>query len=117
MPMTDHAARWPPPRGHGRERDVAAARAAIPEQALAPPYVHRVLPQLMGPGPLLFAVCPICRHRAARPRVGSPLVTTSASAPTAPLVVRTVPVDLADLPLLDLLPEQEPVSWLRRGEG
>jgi len=32
-------------------------------------------------------------------------------------VVRTVPVDLADLPLLDLLPQQEPVSWLRRGEG
>jgi menaquinone-specific isochorismate synthase len=31
--------------------------------------------------------------------------------------VRTVPVDLADLPLLDLLPEQDPVSWLRRGEG
>jgi menaquinone-specific isochorismate synthase len=26
-------------------------------------------------------------------------------------------VDLADLPLLDLLPEQHPVSWLRRGEG
>ena len=36
---------------------------------------------------------------------------------SAPLVVRTVPVDLADLPLLDLLPRQEPVSWLRRGEG
>lgn len=32
-------------------------------------------------------------------------------------MVRTVPVDLADLPLLDLLPEQDPVSWLRRGEG
>jgi len=48
-------------------------------------------------------------------------VTTPASAPSpgpaAPLVVRTVPVDLADLPLLDLLPQQEPVSWLRRGEG
>jgi len=26
-------------------------------------------------------------------------------------------VDLADLPLLDLLPRDEPVSWLRRGEG
>ena len=36
---------------------------------------------------------------------------------SAPLVVRTVPVDLADLPLLDLLPRQDPVSWLRRGEG
>ncbi len=48
-------------------------------------------------------------------------MTIPASAPTggsaAPLVVRTVPVDLADLPLLDLLPEHEPVSWLRRGEG
>lgn len=55
------------------------------------------------------------------PGVRSPLVTTpaSASAPgaPAPLIVRTVPVDLADIPLLDLLPEQEPVSWLRRGEG
>ncbi len=44
-------------------------------------------------------------------------MTTPASAPTAPLVVRTVPVDLAELPLLDLLPEQDPVSWIRRGEG
>ncbi len=44
-------------------------------------------------------------------------MTTPASASTAPLVVRTVPVDLADLPLLDLLPEQDPVSWIRRGEG
>jgi len=44
-------------------------------------------------------------------------VTTPASSSTAPLVVRTVPVDLADLPLLDLLPEQDPVSWIRRGEG
>ncbi|PKH43832.1 isochorismate synthase [Nocardioides alpinus] len=48
-------------------------------------------------------------------------MTTPASAPaggpSAPLVVRTVPVDLADLPLLELLPEQDPVSWLRRGEG
>ena len=35
----------------------------------------------------------------------------------APLRVRTVPVDLGGLPLLDLLPEQHPVSWLRRGEG
>jgi menaquinone-specific isochorismate synthase len=31
--------------------------------------------------------------------------------------VRSVPVDLADLALLDLLPDQQPVSWLRRGEG
>ncbi len=34
-----------------------------------------------------------------------------------PLRVRTIPVDLAGLHLLDLLPEQHPVSWLRRGEG
>ena len=41
------------------------------------------------------------------------------TAPSA-LVVRTVPLDgadLAGLPLLDLLPEDSPVSWLRRGEG
>lgn len=48
-------------------------------------------------------------------------MTTPVSAPgpgpAAPLIVRSVPVDLADLPLLDLLPRQEPVSWLRRGEG
>lgn len=44
-------------------------------------------------------------------------MTTPASASTPPLVVRTVPVDPSDLPLLDLLPRQEPVSWLRRGEG
>jgi menaquinone-specific isochorismate synthase len=48
-------------------------------------------------------------------------VTTPASGSqpglAAPLVVRTVPVDLADVPLLDLLPEQDHVSWLRRGEG
>ena len=44
-------------------------------------------------------------------------MTTPASASTPPLVVRTVPVDLADLPLLDLLPRHEAVSWLRRGEG
>ena len=31
--------------------------------------------------------------------------------------MRTVPVDLTDVPLLDLLPEQDHVSWLRRGEG
>ena len=35
-------------------------------------------------------------------------MTIPASASTPPLVVRTVPVDLADLPLLDLLPRHEP---------
>jgi menaquinone-specific isochorismate synthase len=48
-------------------------------------------------------------------------VTTPASGTqpglAAPLRVRTVPVDLGGLPLLDLLPEQHAVSWLRRGEG
>ena len=46
-------------------------------------------------------------------------MTTPASqpGPAAPLVVRTVAVDLADLALLDLLPRDQPVSWLRRGEG
>lgn len=48
-------------------------------------------------------------------------MTTPASAasagPSAPLVVRTVPVELADLELLDLLPREQPVSWMRRGEG
>ncbi|RYB93554.1 isochorismate synthase [Nocardioides oleivorans] len=48
-------------------------------------------------------------------------MTPPSSAPqagqAAPLVVRTIPVDQADLPLLDLLPQQDPVSWLRRGEG
>ncbi|WP_249423893.1 isochorismate synthase [Nocardioides coralli] len=34
-----------------------------------------------------------------------------------PLVVRTVALDLAATPLLDLLPDRDPVTWLRRGEG
>jgi menaquinone-specific isochorismate synthase len=48
-------------------------------------------------------------------------VTTPASGSqpglAAPLVVRTVPVDLGSVPLLDLLPERDHVSWLRRGVG
>ncbi len=40
---------------------------------------------------------------------------------SSPLVVRSVPLDqsdtLADTPLLDLLPQDAPVAWLRRGEG
>ena len=53
-------------------------------------------------------------------------VTTSASpgpqgAIDAPLVARTVSVDASELDalgsLLDLLPPDHPVSWLRRGEG
>jgi len=37
--------------------------------------------------------------------------------PEAPLVVRTVAADLGDRNLLDLLPEDSPVAWLRRGDG
>ncbi len=54
------------------------------------------------------------------PRVGFPLVTTSAtpSAEAGRLVVRTVALDLDPAtPLLDLLPADVPVTWLRRGEG
>ncbi len=37
---------------------------------------------------------------------------------TPPLVVRTVPLELpADASLLDMLPEDHPVTWLRRGDG
>ncbi|WP_340540858.1 isochorismate synthase [Nocardioides sp. GXZ039] len=36
----------------------------------------------------------------------------------SPLVVRTTAIELPDaLSLVDLLPESEPVAWLRRGEG
>ncbi|WP_235737426.1 hypothetical protein [Nocardioides alcanivorans] len=42
-------------------------------------------------------------------------------APAADLTIRTVPIDLADLPangdLLALLPTDESVSWVRQGEG
>ncbi len=65
----------------------------------------------------MFTVSPICGSVVRTSGVGSCLVTSPSSAPAAPLIVRTVPVDLADLPLLDLLPREEPVSWIRRGEG
>jgi menaquinone-specific isochorismate synthase len=39
------------------------------------------------------------------------------SAEVAPLVVRTVLLDLPDADLLDVLPLDDPVAWLRRGEG
>jgi menaquinone-specific isochorismate synthase len=42
---------------------------------------------------------------------------SSESAAATPLVVRTVAVDLADISLLDLLPHENPVAWLRRGDG
>jgi len=64
------------------------------------------------------------------PGVNFRLVTTPASAGSEPaptsdlataasaaLTVRTIPVDLAGTTLLDLVPESEPVTWLRRGEG
>jgi menaquinone-specific isochorismate synthase len=47
-------------------------------------------------------------------------VTTSPNAEvsTAPLVVRTVPLELPlTASLLDMLPEDHPVTWLRRGDG
>ena len=47
-------------------------------------------------------------------------MTTSQAAdwPVTPLVVATVPVELPrEVPLTMLLPRDEPVTWLRRGEG
>jgi len=42
----------------------------------------------------------------------------SRAASTAPLVVRTVPLELPDdASLLDMLPEDHPVTWLRQGDG
>ncbi len=47
-----------------------------------------------------------------------PTSDASREATSAPLVVRTVPLELpADASLLDLLPEDHPVTWLRRGDG
>jgi menaquinone-specific isochorismate synthase len=47
-----------------------------------------------------------------------PTTDVSREASTAPLVVRTVELELpADASLLDLLPEDHPVTWLRRGDG
>ena len=36
---------------------------------------------------------------------------------SSPLVVRTEVLDLPDADLLDVLPLDDPVAWLRRGEG
>ena len=48
--------------------------------------------------------------------IGAPSDEPGASA--APLVVRTVPLDAADLgALVDVLPTDHPVAWVRRGEG
>ena len=47
-------------------------------------------------------------------------MTTSQAAdwPVTRLVVATVPVELSrELPLTSLLPRDEPITWLRRGEG
>ena len=44
--------------------------------------------------------------------------SSDTAATTAPLVVRTVPLDLAaGTALLDLLPHDAPIAWLRRGQG
>ena len=48
--------------------------------------------------------------------IGAPSDELGAS--PAPLVVRTVSLDAADLgALVDLLPADHPVAWVRRGEG
>ncbi len=46
-----------------------------------------------------------------------PATSDLATASAAALTVRTVPVDLEGTALLDLVPENEPVTWLRKGEG
>jgi len=47
-----------------------------------------------------------------------PSTDVSTETPTAPLVVRTVRLELpAEASLLDMLPEDHPVTWLRRGDG
>jgi menaquinone-specific isochorismate synthase len=47
-----------------------------------------------------------------------PTTDVSREASSAPLVVRTVELELpADASLLDMLPEDHPVTWLRRGDG
>ena len=46
-----------------------------------------------------------------------PATSDLATASAAALTVRTVPVDLGETALLDLVPENEPVTWLRKGEG
>jgi menaquinone-specific isochorismate synthase len=53
------------------------------------------------------------------PRTVQVVTSPSAYAPAGRLVARTVEVAPTDVPaqLLDLLPAQEPMAWLRRGEG
>jgi menaquinone-specific isochorismate synthase len=47
-----------------------------------------------------------------------PTPDASREATSAPLVVRTVALELpSDASLIDLLPEDHPVTWLRRGDG
>ncbi len=46
-----------------------------------------------------------------------PATSDGATASAAALTVRTIPVDLGETALLDLVPENEPVTWLRKGEG
>ncbi len=63
---------------------------------------------------------PAPNRSASGPGVGFSLVTSSAipEGQAGPLVVRTVALDLdPGTPLLDLLPSDAPVTWLRRGDG
>jgi menaquinone-specific isochorismate synthase len=47
-----------------------------------------------------------------------PSTDVSGQTSSAPLVVRTVEIELpAEASLIDMLPEDHPVTWLRRGEG
>ncbi len=46
-----------------------------------------------------------------------PDVGSTPGVPDAPLVVRTERVELGNQGLLDLLPDESPVAWLRRGDG
>jgi menaquinone-specific isochorismate synthase len=46
-----------------------------------------------------------------------PLDSGSSEPAAAPLVVRTVVLDLSVTDLLDVLPLDDPVAWLRRGQG
>ena len=47
-----------------------------------------------------------------------PSIDVSTETSTAPLVVRTVELEIpAEASLIDMLPEDHPVTWLRRGDG
>ena len=58
-------------------------------------------------------------HGGAQAAGATPAAGAMASALPGPLVARTVAVDPADLPadLLDLLPAEGGLAWVRRGDG